>query len=196
MSPAKRKSSKSGPPSIKSMPACPTACFHFRMANSKTAQNNRGLRTQPCRTACDRELVSLTKVTNVPEVWVGARELPPEQQGITLLGTPIGTPEFQTTHLQATADQHSTLLQRIRAIQDLQAEWLLLLYCASPRCNYLLRMLRPEITEPFNQAHDTAITLALAQLLVGNRTPPTTPSRARTHQRLPSQPLRLLGFLG
>ena len=50
MSSAKRKSSKFGPPSIRSMPACPTACFHFRMANSKTAQNNRGLRTQPCRT--------------------------------------------------------------------------------------------------------------------------------------------------
>ena len=100
-----------------------------------------------------------------PEEWVGARELPPEQQGITLLGTPLGTPEFQATHLQATADQHSTLLQRIPAIQDLQAEWLLLLYCASPRCNYLLRMLRPEITQPFAQAHDTAITLALAQLL-------------------------------
>ena len=100
-----------------------------------------------------------------PEEWVGARELPPEQQGITILGTPIGTPEFQATHLQATADQHSALLQRIPAIQDLQAEWLLLLYCASPRCNYLLRMLRPEITQPFAQAHDTAITLALAQLL-------------------------------
>ena len=98
-------------------------------------------------------------------MWVGARELPPEQQSITLLGTPLGTPEFQATHLQATADQHSTLLQRIPAIQDLQAEWLLLLYCASPRCNYLLRMLRPEITQPFAQAHDTAITLALAQLL-------------------------------
>ena len=27
------------------MPACPTACLHFRMANSKTAQNNRGLIT-------------------------------------------------------------------------------------------------------------------------------------------------------
>ena len=92
-------------------------------------------------------------------------EYPPEQQGIILLGTPLGTPEFQATHLQAAADQHSTLLQRIPAIQDLQAEWLLLLYCASPRCNYILRMLRPEITQPFAQAHDTAITLALAQLL-------------------------------
>ena len=61
--------------------------------------------------------------------------------------------------------KHSTLLQRIPALQDLQAEWLLLLYCASPRCNYLLRMLRPEITAPFAQTHDTAITLALAQLL-------------------------------
>ena len=29
--------------------------------------------------------------------------------------------------------KHSTLLQRIPALQDLQAEWLLLLYCASPR---------------------------------------------------------------
>ena len=82
-----------------------------------------------------------------------------------LVGTPLGTPEFQATHLQATTDQHSTLLQRIPAIQDLQAEWLLLLYCASPRCKYLLRMLRPEITQPFAQAHYTAITLALAQLL-------------------------------
>ena len=140
-----------------------------------------------------------------PEVWVGARDLPPEQQGITLLGTPLGTPAFQATHLQATADQHSTLLERIPAIQDLQAEWLLLLYCASPRCNYLLRMLRPEITQPFcpsprhshhprprpTSGHEGPCAHSL-----GNRTPPTTPWRAWTHQRLSSQPLRLLGFLG
>ena len=31
---------------------------------------------------------------------------------------------------------------------------------------------------------------------LGNRTPPTTPWRVWTHQRLPSQPVRLLGFLG
>ena len=135
-----------------------------------------------------------------PEVWVGARELRPEQQGITILGTPVGTPEFQATHLQATADQHSTLLQRIPAIQDLQAEWLLLLYCASPRCNYLLRMLRPEITQPFAQAHDTAITLALAQLLDMRDLAPTALGIAHLPLHLGGLGLtsasRLLGFLG
>ena len=39
-----------GPPSIKSMPPCPTACLHFRMVMSKTKKNNRGLRARPCRT--------------------------------------------------------------------------------------------------------------------------------------------------
>ena len=50
MSSTKRKSSKVGPPSIKSMPACQMARLHFRIPNSEIAINNRGVKTQPCHT--------------------------------------------------------------------------------------------------------------------------------------------------
>ena len=61
ISPAKPKC-KFGPPSIKSMPPCPTAGLHFRMANFKTRQNNCGLRAALSHTAYDRELVILTEI--------------------------------------------------------------------------------------------------------------------------------------
>lgn len=50
MSSTKRQSSKVGPPSVKSMPACQMACLHFRIPNSEIAIKNRGVKTQPCRT--------------------------------------------------------------------------------------------------------------------------------------------------
>ena len=29
-----------------------------------------------------------------PDVWVGAQSLPPASQGLTILGTPLGSPAF------------------------------------------------------------------------------------------------------
>ena len=42
-----------------------------------------------------------------------------------------------------TSDVHAVLLSRISAVPDLQCAWLILLFCASARANYLLRVVHP-----------------------------------------------------
>ena len=74
--------------------------------------------------------------TDAP-VWVGDPALSPEQQGLVALGVPCGHPAYVAAQLQA------TLLQGIRSLPDLQSAWLLLLFCASPRCCHFLRSLPP-----------------------------------------------------
>ena len=100
-----------------------------------------------------------------PDTWVGNRELPPEQQGITVLGAPIGTDAYAQHFLQNTSTSHRPLLEQLPHLQDLQAAWLLLLYTASPRSNYLLRLLPPAQTATFAEQHDLDISRCLTQLL-------------------------------
>ena len=51
------------------------------------------------------------------------------------------------------------------ALDDLQASWLLLLFCASPRSNYILRTTAPALATEFAAEHDVAVTSCLRQLL-------------------------------
>ena len=55
-------------------------------------------------------------------VWREDLELPPEEQGVKILGTPLGHPSFVRYH---------QLIRKILHIQDLQCAWILLLYCTS-----------------------------------------------------------------
>ena len=107
------------------------------------------------------------------DVWVGNPALPPEQRGLTVPGAPLGTPEYQRHHLNQTRASHQALLDEIPSLDDLQASWLLLLYCASPRCNYLLRMLPPTTTRQYAQDHDLAVLSCLTTLLDAANIPAT-----------------------
>ena len=40
---------------------------------------------------------------------------------------------------------------------DLQSAWLLLLYCAVPRANHLIRAIPPDLVAEYAQAHDNGI---------------------------------------
>ena len=108
-------------------------------------------------------------------VWVGDWSLPPERQGLTVLGSPLGHDAFVAHHLQSKRAEHDRLLQRIPHLDDLQAAWLLLQSCAAPRVNYLLRILPPHLTAAYATAHDSAIAQCLANLLEleGSLTPCT-----------------------
>ena len=75
-------------------------------------------------------------------VWVGDWGLPQDQQGLVALGTPLGTDAF--VHIKRVAQDR--LLERIPHVEDLQASWLFLRYCAAPRANYLLRVLPPALS--------------------------------------------------
>ena len=75
-----------------------------------------------------------------------------------VLGLPLGHPEYIQEEL-------AKLSRKLPALPDLQASWLLLLYCAAPRVYYALRGLRPDLTRTFAATHDTAVRTCLAQLL-------------------------------
>ena len=92
-------------------------------------------------------------------------ELPPEDQGLKVLGTPLGHPDYVAAHLQNTMDKHRIFLQRIPSIPDLQSAWLLLLHCACPRANYMLRVLSPDKVSRFAQMHDERLWHCLCEML-------------------------------
>ena len=96
-------------------------------------------------------------------IWRGAGL--PSEQGVRVLGIPIGNEEHVQAELPATTEKHSTLLNRIPLVQDLQSAWLLLLFCANTRATYSLRGIPPAETEQFAVAHDVATWQCFTQLL-------------------------------
>ena len=109
------------------------------------------------------------------------RVCPGHEQGLTILGTPVGSEAYIRHQLQLTSQSHQQLLQRIPALDDLQASWLLLLFCASPRSNHILRTVAPELVNDFVGTHDAAVASCLQQLL-GN---PDLPATALATAHLP-----------
>ena len=73
--------------------------------------------------------------------------MPTHQQGVKILGTPLGHVDFAHTELELVAMDHQVLLDRIPCVPDVQAAWLLLLHCAQARANYMLRMIPPEAVQ-------------------------------------------------
>ena len=97
--------------------------------------------------------------------WCGAEASPAEERGITVLGAPLGTDAYVQTQLTAVSDRQLRFLQVLPTLPDLQVAWLLLLYCASPRSNYALRMLPPNLIAGFASASDQAVQQCLYSLL-------------------------------
>ena len=56
-------------------------------------------------------------------------QLPLHEQGIKVLGTPLGHPEFVLAHLDHITTEHRAFLERIPSVPDLQSAWVLLLHC-------------------------------------------------------------------
>ena len=72
---------------------------------------------------------------------------------------------FVAAQLQLTRAKQDRLLQGIRTLPDLQSAWLLLLFCASPRCTHVLRALPPVASLAFAESHDAAIAACVVDLL-------------------------------
>ena len=100
-------------------------------------------------------------------VWRGAG-VPPEEQGIKILGTPIGHPEYVRRFLIRLTDEHQTLLDRIPLVGDVRAAWLLLVHCAAVRATCSLRCVDPEAVEGFARRHDQGMMECLSSILHTN----------------------------
>ena len=55
------------------------------------------------------------------------------EQGIKVLGTPIGHHDYVLQMLSTIQDKHRVLLDAIPTVPDIQSVFLLLLHCASAR---------------------------------------------------------------
>ena len=106
--------------------------------------NSSGVRPRACDTLQDIATAS----GSLDHVWKGS-DLPTEQQGIKVLGTPVGHRDFVASHLARELRSHQTWLERIPAVQDVQCAWALLLHSAARRANYQLPVVRPELMEGF-----------------------------------------------
>ena len=97
-------------------------------------------------------------------VWKG--DLAPAENGVVILGTPVGSKEFVARILQRRLVHQKHLLELLPRVPHLQAAWLLLLYCAVPRANHLVRSLPPDIVQEFAEAHDESIWSTFQELIV------------------------------
>ena len=137
-------------------------------------------------------------------VWKGNAALPEVEQGIKILGTPLGHPAYVQSFLRAKTEDHALLLRRILEVPDLQSAWLILLFCASTRANYLLRALPPCVTQEFAANHDESSracltnfvgqSIARRQMGVGQCAP--QPRGLGSSQRFPDEACGTLGQLG
>ena len=110
-------------------------------------------------------LLAILPAASRSVAWTGSWALPTHEQGVTVLGTPLGHRDFVAAALGRKQDDQALLFQRIPAVPHLQSAWLLLLLCALPRCNYLLRALPPATTATYAAAHDNEVLRCLTQLL-------------------------------
>ena len=88
--------------------------------------------------ACDALERIAQAVDPSARVWKGA-DIPTREQGVRVLGTPLGHVDFVEAQLTKKLVEHNVFLQRIPLLADVQSAWSLLLHCAGGRANYLLR---------------------------------------------------------
>ena len=89
------------------------------------------------------------------DVWKGS--FPVNQQGIKVVGTPVGTDEYIAEFGHQVVGNEVKLLEQIPKLASLQASWLLLYFCAVPKVNHLLRTLPPSRASSTAETHDAAV---------------------------------------
>ena len=118
--------------------------------------------------------------------WTGSWALAEAQQGAVVLGSPIGSRGFVAEKLTQRLREQDRLLQQLPHVPHLQSAWLLLLYCAAPRCTYLVRTVPPSDTAEFAAKHDAAVLRCLARLLAGGMVKCLSPTLAPVEHSSPS----------
>ena len=97
-------------------------------------------------------------------VWRGDTSLPRREQGLSWV-LHVGQVELVKAQLEKKEAEHSVLLQRIPLVENLQAAWLLLSFCAAARANFIMRTVSPELGEAFATGHDDSVRACLGSLL-------------------------------
>ena len=143
---------------------------------------------------------SIQRHTGKTRVWNRSGTCPPDladlgedvwnPAGIKVLGTPVGSDEFVQSHVVERLAEERQLWAALPEVPDLQCAWQLLVQCAGPRANHLLRTLPPSQSKTYAGEHDAGM-WATAKTLLGGL--PGTPAEQATARDLASLPLRLGG---
>ena len=91
--------------------------------------------------------------------------LPVTQQGVKVLGIPIGKQEYVQEFQAHKSRQQQVLFQRTPWVNDTQSAFLLLSMCGATRANFWLRAVRPEDTEDFARRHDENVWACFREIL-------------------------------
>ena len=118
-----------------------------------------------------------------PEAW--------QTQGLKVLGTPIGTPEFVSQKMNDRIEDERRLWETIPVVPDLQCAWQLLVQSANPRANHSLRTMPPSSTAEYARAHDDGMWQTVEIIL--QQTPGTEVERAFARE-LATLPMRMGGL--
>ena len=159
-------------------------------------------RARPLYNAMDLQLQTRAGIrlnAGKTRVWNRAGIQPPNMddlgedvwspEGIKVLGSPIGSEAFVQAFTERRLDSEQRLWNAIPSIPDLQCAWQLLLQCAGPRCNHLLRTILP------NQRHMRQDTTGMQQTMVALLgTLPGDHEQTTMAHNLASLPMRLGGL--
>ena len=85
--------------------------------------------------------------------------------GIVVLGTPIGSDTFVQAQVSERLDNEATFLDQLPGLPDVQCAWQLLVRCAVPRMNHVLRTLPPGQAARYASRHDELIWSAAVRIL-------------------------------
>ena len=102
----------------------------------------------------------MPKLTFIAAVW----KVKPEvlvwretSHRLKILGVPVGHPEHVVRELAQKAKEHSLLYERIPLVEDVQAAWLLLTFCAATRPIFGCALFF-EFTQDCAEVHDRSVT--------------------------------------
>ena len=90
-----------------------------------------------------------------PGAWKADRD--DSENGLKILGTPLGRPAFVAQFAQGRVAAEQQLLDQIVFLPDLQCAWLMLSMSATPRANHMIRMIPPPLSKPYARWHDDAL---------------------------------------
>ena len=99
----------------------------------------------------------------VVEIGPQGSDIPSDQQGIKVLGTPLGHVDFVAQHLRNVPEEQRCLWERIPMVEYVQSAWLLLFHCAAARAN--ARSVPCTAVEWYAGSHDENIWQCLGRVL-------------------------------
>ena len=136
-------------------------------------------------------------------IWNRGGHLPPQlsdlgddvwcPDGVKVLGVPIGHPAFVQSYLAEKSADQQRLLDSLPRVNDLQCAWQLLVQCAGPRANHILRSVPPSQSALVSYArkHDIGLWHA-ADTLLGSL--PGDDQQREAARSTASLPMRLGGL--